>query len=319
MKHIEADFLVEVLSEYFLDEENQIIRNLFIMLKAAGATLILTERAVKELVMHIRAQIFEFESVYARIEGRLNVDLVEYIDRVLIRSYFYARLAPIPGIKAPTGFRSYVENFASYADIKADRGDKELARYLIAKFDFVYETVEEMQEGIDMAEVDALTEVIKTERGGQSRKTDATELLAANDALQVFTIYAKQFKNREGSPANPFGYKTWWLTQDCKVQKAAAAVVARHGGRLFMIRPEFLTNFISFVPSVAQVSASYKTIFPSVLGIKLSNRVANHAFREVVRTANEVWSVDEERAGAIIAEPTEKLKGDTMKIYDVEY
>lgn len=289
------------------------------MLKAAGAALVLTEKAVEELATHIRAQIFEFEAVYAHIESQLNVEMVEYIDRILIRSYFYARLAPMPGIKAPAGFRSYIENFASYADIKGDRGDEELARYLIAKFGFDYETSEEMREGVDMAEVDALAEVIKTARVDRSRTSDAAEVLAANDALQVFTIYAKRLKNREGSPANPFGFKTWWLTQDGKVRKAAAPVVARHGGRRFMIRPEFLTNFISFAPSEAQVSASYKMIFPSVLGIKLSNRVADHMFRDVVRKANEVWSVDEERAGAMIADLTEKLKGDTMKIYDVEY
>ena len=86
-----------------------------------------------------------------------------------------------------------------------------------------------------------------------------------------------------------------------------------------MMRPEFLLNFISLAPSTAETANSYRTIFPSVLGVRLSSRLPDNTFKDVVRKANEVWSVDEERAGAMIAELTEKLKGDTIKVYDAEY
>ncbi|MCF3948189.1 hypothetical protein [Acidiphilium iwatense] len=317
--YIGTDFLVRALSEHFLDEENQTTRNLFKILKKAGAKLILTEKAVEELATHLRAQIFEFESVYMHIEQRMTLEMVEYIDRILIRSYFYARLAPISDTKPPAGFRSYIENFASFAAIRNETGDNELARYLITKFGFDYESAEEMRDGVDSSEIATLAADIVAIRADHSKKAETLEILAENDALQVYAIYAKRRRHKEGIPSNPFGYQTWWLTQDSKVRRAAAPVIAKQGGHRFMMRPEFLINFIFLAPSAAEVSASYKTIFPSVLGVRLSNRVADRTFRNIVRQANEMWSVDEERAGAIIADLTDKLKGDTLKVYETEW
>jgi len=51
----------------------------------------------------------------------------------------------------------------------------------------------------------------------------------------------------------------------------------------------------------------------------LSNRLGHQTFRDIVRTANETWALDEARAGAIIADLMDKLKGDTLKIYDNDW
>ena len=317
--YIGTDFLVRALSEHYLPEEDQTTCNLFRVLKHAGAKLILTEKAVEELATHLRAQIFEFEVVYMHVEQRMTLDMADYIDRLLIQSYFYARLDPPTGTRSPSGFRSYIENFASFSAIRNERGYEELARYLITKFAFDYESAEEMKEGVDPVDVAALAAAIVASRVRQAKNIEKRELLAENDALQVFAIYAKRRKAREGSPSNPFGHRTWWLTQDSGVRFAAAPVIARHGGHRFMMRPEFLLNFISFAPTKLEVATSYKTIFPSVLGVRLGNRIANHMFRDTIKRANEIWSVDEARAGAIIAELTEKLKGDTLKVYENEW
>ena len=125
--YVGTDFLVRALSEHYLNDENQTTRNLFIILNAVGANLILTEKAVNELSTHIRSQIFEFENVYMRFENKITLDVVEYIDRILIRSYFYARLAPLSPTKPPAGWRSYIEQFGSYNAIRAERGNDELA------------------------------------------------------------------------------------------------------------------------------------------------------------------------------------------------
>jgi len=317
--YIGTDFFVRALSEHYLDTDNQTTRNLFRILVDAGATLVLTQKTVEELATHIRSQIYEFEQTYLHIENKISFEMVEYIDRILIRSYFYARLAPMTDASPPKGWRSFVENFASYANIKNNSGDEELARYLIAKFGLTYESTEEMESSVDQGEVSELTDEIIKVKSESGRTGEHLGKLAYNDALHVHQIYAVRRKNKESSPANPFGFRTWWLTLDSGVRRASTKVVLKHFGQRFMMRPEFLLNFISFAPSTAEVKQSYETIFPSVLGIKLSNRVADYMFRDVVRKAHDIWAVDEERAASMITDLANKLKGDTLKIYDAEW
>ena len=317
--YIGTDFLVRAISEHYLDAENQTTRNLFGILVEAGAKLVLTQKVVEELATHIRSQIYEFENTYSYVEHKIPVEMVENISRILIRSYFYARLAPMSDVMPPKGWRSYIENFASYSSIKNNAGDDELARYLIGKFGFSYETTKEMEDSVNSEDVLSLTDQIVRTKSENGRGGEHLKTLAYNDALHVYRVYAVRDINNESSPANPFGFRTWWLTLDSGVRRAAGPVVAKKSGQRFIMRPEFLLNFISFAPTTAEVEFSYRTIFPSVLGIKLSNRVADHTFRDVVRSANDMWSVDEARAGAIIADLTDKLKGDTMKVYENEW
>jgi hypothetical protein len=315
--YIGTDFLVSALSEQYMAGENQTTRNLFKILRGAGAKLILTQKAVEELSTHLRSQIFEFENYYAHIEGSIRIEQAEYIDRLLIQSYFFARLAPESGERRPLGWRGFIEQFASYAAIRANRGDEELARYLVAKFGMQYESTDEMLDGLDEANVETLAKKIQEIKSESSWTKDSARILAYNDALHVLRVYQRRMIHSETSPANPFGFRTWWLTQDSKVRRAAVNVVAAHHGQRFMMNPDFLLNFILFVPSLSEVEKSYRTIFPSVLGIQLSNRMNSERFKEVIKSANEIWAVDEARAQAMVTGLVDSLKGDMVKVYDV--
>ncbi len=319
--YIGTDFLVRALSEHYLEPQNQTTHNLFKILHAAGAKLILTEKAVEEFATHIRSQIFEFQNYYEHVERHVTLDAVEYIDRILIRSYFYSRLAPLSvSVKPPVGWRSYVDQFASYTAIRNGTGDQELARYLINKFKMEYETVEEMRDGLDLDDVEALSaEIVRLKTETQRTVKDKVEILAKNDALQVHRVYQRRKIEREGSPANPFGFRTWWLTQDATVRRAAGKLVASHKGQRFMMRPEFLLNFISFAPSATEVLKSYRTIFPSVLGIRLSNRLHSESFKNVMEKANAVAGVDDARAASMITDCVNSLKGDSIKVYETKW
>ena len=44
------------------------------------------------------------------------------------------------------------------------------------------------------------------------------------------------------------------------------------------MRPEFLLNFIALSPTTEQIRRSYETVFPTLLGIKLSNRMREDVF-----------------------------------------
>jgi hypothetical protein len=288
--YVGTDFLVRALSEHYLSEENQMTKNLFSILISAGANLILTEKAVDELSTHIRSQILEFENHYMHAENGITLEAVEYIDRILIRSYFYARLAPLSSTKPPAGWRSYIEQFGSYASIRADRGNDDLGRYLVSKFGLNYESAADMKAGIEENQIEALAAEIVRVKSESGRPKGSAGVLAYNDALHVLRVYQRRKMEGEHSPVNPFGFRTWWLTQDSKVRRAAAGLIAQHHGQRFMMRPDFLLNFVSLAPSAQEVKDSYRAIFPSVLGIKLSNRVSSELFKKVMANANEVWA-----------------------------
>lgn len=315
--YIGTDFLVRALTEHYLSPENQTTRNLFKILTLAGSTLVLTYKAVTELSSHLRRQIFEFENIYQNAEHKMTMDMVEYIDRIVIRTYFYARLAPFDNIASPPSWKDFIEQFTSYEDLRNGHADDSLARYLITKFGFTYESEEDMTASIAGEDVTALaTEILKVRNAGGWAVTDKKELLAENDALQVLRVYQMRQQNREASPSNPFGFKTWWLTQDGGVRRASAKTVAAHGGQHFMMRPEFLLNFIAFAPDGHEVMRSYKEIFPTTLGVRLANRLQAGTFRQVMEEANRVWKVDEARAASMITDCINRLKSDNLKIYE---
>lgn len=317
--YIGSDVIIRALSELYLDEKSQTTITLLKILKAAGSTLVLTEKSVEEIATHIRRQIFEFENVYEANEHRMTTELVEYIDRLLIRSYFYAKLCPVEKISPPKNWRAYVSQFCNFGDVRGNKGDRELGDYLIRKFSLNYESSDEMMVGIDRDELNALAAEIQgiRERGGWTKA--GRDILAYNDALQVLRIYSRRLIQRENSPGNPFGFQTWWLTQDQKVRRGAARTVNAHGGKFFMMRPEFLLSYVGFSPTLSEVRDSYRTVFPSALGVRLSSGIRTDLFEKVMRDAAEISAVDGARAGAMITALTDQLKGDALKSFDAKW
>lgn len=313
--YLGTDLIIRALSEHHLATDSQSTVNLFKILKSCGASLILTEKTVEEVATHLRRQMIEFEFNYSNIESKVTLPLVEYFDRLLIRSYFYARLSPVAGAVIPSNWRAYMSQFGNYGDIRHNRGDKELANYLINKFGLSYESTEETLQGIDNAKLEELTSLIHQAKGNDSDD----DILAYNDALHVLRVYARRRSDRESSPGNPFSFKTWWLTQDGKVRRAASRTVVENGGSFFMMRPEFLLNYVGVIPELEDVRQSYSKIFPTALGVRLSARLSRNVFEDVISKAAEIAPYDDARATAMITALTDKLKGDALKIYQAKW
>jgi hypothetical protein len=53
----------------------------------------------------------------------------------------------------------------------------------------------------------------------------------------------------------PFGYRTWWLTQEGHVRKVTPEIIRKNNAR-YMMRPEFVLNFIALAPSTEAVRIS---------------------------------------------------------------
>ncbi|MDK4739419.1 hypothetical protein PH547_11095 [Rhizobium sp. CNPSo 3464] len=315
--YIGTDFIIRSISEQYLPQADRTTSNLLDILRAAGSELILTEKVVEEVETHLRAQILEFENHYAAVEHKIPFELVGYIDRILIRAYLYSKLSPAEGIAPPESWRSYIGQFANFGDVRSLRARSQLAGYFTRRFKMTYETTEEMVAGIDQSELEILTErIYETKKASGNVKVEG-RLLAYNDALHILRVFRRRVEAKENSPGNQWGFQTWWLTQDGKVRRAGALASAARGGAHFMMRPEFLLSNISFAPELKEVRDSFEKIFPSVLGVRLSARLSPGVFESVMDQAKEVSAYDDARAGTLITELTNKLKGDALRLYEV--
>ena len=209
--YVGSDIIIRSLSEAYLAPESRTTVNLLKILRDSGATLALTEKTVDEVATHIRRQIYEFENMYAATEHHVKFNVVEYIDRILIRAYFYAKLIPEEGVLRPQNWRSYISQFCNYADVKGNNGDHELGDYLIRKFDLVYESTDDMEKSIDKLEIEQLSDDIEKvrERAGKVKRHAKT--LAYNDALQVLRVYQRRLEKSRKSErlrraARQFGF-----------------------------------------------------------------------------------------------------------------
>ena len=83
-----------------------------------------------------------------------------------------------------------------------------------------------------------------------------------------------------------------------------------------MMRPEFVLNFVALAPKLADVRKAYESVFPSLLGVCLANRVKEDVFRDMMTKIKEAQDLEPGRREALIAQYSDQLKGDFRKVYD---
>lgn len=314
--YIGSDIIVKALSEYYLPPGGKMATNALKIIQESGSTLVMSEAAFEEVFTHVRAAVLEFENYYAEIESLVTSEFVSGIDRILIRSYFYSKFGINSVGKRPTGWRSYIGQFCTYDGIRNGRSRDGLRNYLCERFDLQFEPKDTMRKSVNRDELGKLTDAIITERSWSQKKQAA--IRAYNDALHALRIYSKRSSQNETIVPSPFGYKTWWLTHERAVQRAAARVFGSNRP-LFIMRPEFLLNYISLAPSKKEVVDSYRSVFPTLLAVSLSKRVGPDVLHPVLTSIREAYSVDESRAKAMVSEFSDRLKTDQLRVYEVNF
>ncbi len=312
--YIGSDLLIKAISEYHLPPSGRLITNTLEIIRNSGSRIVLTEPALEEVFTHIHASILEFENYYMSNEGAIGEDFVPIIDRILIRAYFYARLGLNTDGKAPSGWKSYIGQFCSYEDVRRKRGQRGLQLYLCDRFGLQYEQKTEMLKGLDRAQHSKLLGAVLDIRGAKKLRS---RILAYNDAMQALRVLSKRVELNEGHVPNPYGFKTWWLTHERATERASASAF---GGQMprFVMRPEFLLNYIGLLPSKAEVLKSYKNIFPSVLAVSLGRRAPSDVIKGVLLSAKKVSEIDESRAKVMLSEFSDQLKADKLRLYENE-
>lgn len=304
-----SDIIIRALSERYLSPEDQMTINLLAILKQAGSQLILTQTTVDEIQSHLAASDTEFFHDFLQVEPYVDTTIARHASKILIRAYFYAKLDTLRK-ESPKSWKSFISQICAYEDLHSkSKSRRQVRHYLIEKFGFEYLDKDGLIGLIDQQEFEALST-----RLGEIKPTP---ILARNDARQVLAVYGKRKALSEGHQANPYGYRTWWLTHETRVTQVTDELVSKHGAR-YIMRPEFILNFIALSPTMAEIRTSFNTVFPTLLGVRLSNRMRDDVFHDVMNKAKELRSVDDARAQVMMSEMSNKLKGDNYKEYETE-
>lgn len=306
-----TDILIRALSERYLRKEDQMTCNMLYMLRDAGADLILAQPVVEEVHTHLQNTDWEFQNDFMETERHVSIDIARHSPKILIRAYFYARLQPLPGVDGPREWRSFINQICNYQALHSPRGRDQVRKYLSERFSLKFISNEDLEKLVSDDAVKNLADRLERTRVEKKR------ILAENDAKMILSVYGKRRAIREEHNANPYGYRTWWLTHESRVRKATVDLVRERGSQ-YIMRPEFLLNFIALSPTKEEVRRAYETVFPTLLGVKLSNRMQEPTFHKLMKQIKDIMSVDDARARVMAGELSDQLKGDFYKTYEVE-
>ncbi|MBV1786681.1 hypothetical protein KQ940_01275 [Marinobacterium sp. D7] len=299
-----SDILVKALSERYLDKEDQVARNLLRVAIDSGMSLLLSECVVDEVYTHVKGTYYEFINYFAEMEPYITDEISRNSGKILIRSYFYAK-----NEGKVRGWKQFLEQFVTYSNIEKPLGRDEIKRYLISEFRLEY---------VDNSELESISPEKRVKELAQrmmANEDKKHETLAYNTALQVYGVYGLRNKNKETSKASEFGLKTWWMTNQTRVVRHTVELV-REKGHQYIMRPEYILNFISMSPSCVQARESFKTIFPSIFGIQLGHRLKDDAFHKIMHEVGTWKDLEPGRISTLMADLSDRLKTDRMKRYE---
>jgi hypothetical protein len=305
--YVGSDQLVRALSEICLDEADKVVTNTLKMSAQAGAKLVLTESALDEVVHHLRVCDHEFQNTFADIEDSVTYELARNSPKIMVRAYMYSRLGTNRKTR-PTSWKAFINQFCSFEVLHRPQAFEAIRRYLQNEFSMDYKDRLELRGLVNEKQLAELATTL--EENGNKRFE-----LAENDALMVLAVYGHRRKKRESSNISEFGYQTWWLTGETRVLRHTGEIVSSNSGGKYVMRPDFLLNFLTLAPAAAQARESFSSIFPSLLGVTLSRRMADAPFKKMLGLVKESESMNDARRMAAIAEYSDKLKSDLHRQY----
>ena len=304
--YVGSDLLIRAMSERYLDAPNQMFRNILLMAGRSGATLILAEPVLEEVLGHLRASDYEFRNHIGPVEHALTPELVREVPKILIRAYLYNRSRA----NAPKTWQAFVQQFCSYDSLHKSRAERELQVYLQSSFGMEFRSRVDLTSLVDPAVVDQIK--------GKLAPHKANDDLAGNDALMACAVYGHRQRSGEVSTTSEFGFRTWWLTNESSILRHTRELRRVNQGSRYMMRPDFLLNFFTFAPSAVHVRQTFANVFPSALGLELSRRMDEDAFHKIMADMREAEQYEEGRRVALMADCADRLKGDFERRYLVE-
>ncbi|WP_446810973.1 hypothetical protein ACH50O_05200 [Methylomonas sp. 2BW1-5-20] len=300
-----SDILVKALSERYLDNEDQVARNLLKMASASGIKMYLSECVLEEVFQHIKGTYYEFINYFCHMEPYITKEIARNSGKILIRSYFYAKEEG--RVKSWT---AYLGQFITYSNIDNQYGIDELKKYLLSEYNLSFIENSELESCCNGDAVNSLAEAMLT---CDDKKNSA---LAHNTALLVHGIYGLRTKYKEQSSVSEFGLKTWWMTNQTRVLRHTVDIVKTKRAQ-YIMKPEYILNYIAMSPNCSQVREGFKTIFPSVFGIQLGHRLRDDVFHNIMNDVQEWKDYEPGRVTALMSELSDRLKCDRLRRYNL--
>lgn len=304
--YVGSDQLVRALSEHYLPEADQATRNTLLMAARSGAHLVLTQAALEEVVWNLRTSDFEFENTFKAVEKHVTYELARNSPKILVRAYLYATMSNASQRHLPTNWPSFVHQFCDYADLHKAQAFDSIRRYLQGTFSMEFQSSDNMNTLVDATQLEILTERLCEIKNDQ---------LAHNDALTALAVYGQRRRGREITTTSEFGYRTWWLTSETRILRHTADLIRDNNDARYIMRPDFLLNFLTFAPAASQARDAFASVFPSLLGMTLSRRMPEEPFKKLLSKVAEAESMDDARRSAAMSRYADQLKSDFEKQY----
>ncbi|WP_157381212.1 hypothetical protein [Burkholderia ubonensis] len=301
-----SDLIVKVLSEHYLPSEQRQVTNLLLACKQLGADLILTEPTLNEVFTHFHAADLEYRNHYFEQEQYVKAEDVAQCNRILIRAYFHARRMS----KSVRSWRDYVNQFTDPVGLRERlvSAQDQLRAFLVPRFGMSYLSFGDLEAGVKKQDVLALASALERYR---NKHAD----LSYNDALMAYAVYGMRRHKGEAGIYDGFGYRTWWLTKETTVLSLTGGLVMSEGGVPYIMRPEFLLNFIALAPKAAEVRKTFGALLPTTAGLQLGQYLEDAAMHSILADAADCAQLAPERVSALVAERVNKLQHDRFKRY----
>jgi hypothetical protein len=280
------------------------------MAKESGATLLLTEPALEEVWNHLKSCDNEFINFMSPVEDSITLEIARNDPKILVRSYFYAKLEPEAHGGSPRSWELYIGQFCEYNELHRLSGKETIRKYLQATFSMDYVARGDLEKLVNIEDLEALSAQIET---GKKSKN-----LAKNDALMALSVYAIRDQRRESAEVSEFGYKTWWLTNESMMLRFTHEIEEAHGQSRYMMRPDFLLNYLSLAPSAEKARQTFANVFPTLLSIRLSRRMDEDEFQGLMEKVRGWSDWEPGRRAAAVGELSDALKSDFQKQYLIE-
>lgn len=303
-----SDLLVKTLSEIYVEQEFRQVTNMLLICKQLGASLILTEPVLQEVFTHLHATDLEFQNHYAAQEPYLKAGQIVECDRILIRAYLHSSKKD----SGPKSWRAYMNNMTDPEGLRAKTGAarNSLMGLLVQRFGMVYLSTEELEKTVSGPKVAALAERLGNERGWAKHPE-----LSKNDALMVYATYAQRSIHNEVGIYDGFGFRTWWLTKETHILAMTGELVRAQGGVPYIMRPEFILNFVALAPKAADVRKSFSDFLPTTAGLQLGRYLDDSVMHSMLDHVEEWSDLPPERVSVILGEKVNRLTHDRYKKY----
>ncbi|WP_343684117.1 hypothetical protein [Asticcacaulis sp.] len=300
-----ADMLVKAISEHFLKPEDRIVDKLLKACVEMGCELTLTECVLEEVYTHLHAVDLEYRNHYMDQEKYMKDTTSLESNKILLRAYFYNRS------KYDGGWDGFINSMVSPKNLRAvnETGRRELHGLLTQRYQMKFISRKDMISLVSIEEVDDLASSLDESRNDKNAE------LSKNDALMSHVVYGLRAQRNESAIYEGFGLSTWWLTKETLIVRHTRDLVSKHGGNHYIIRPEFILNFIVLAPKASKVRATFGEMLPTNVGLQLGEHLKPERMKFLLRKAGEWAKHSPERVSVLIENGVNRLKHARYKRY----